>query len=72
MRLIDADMAPIYLNETACEQIKKMPTVIDSADLDEMLKERTREIITYLDDNGLFNLTPDGIREFYKKYGIEV
>lgn len=27
MRLIDADMAPIYLNSSACEQIKRMPTV---------------------------------------------
>lgn len=27
MRLVDADMAPIYLNEMACEQIKRMPTV---------------------------------------------
>lgn len=26
MRLIDADLAPMYLNDTACEQIKKMPT----------------------------------------------
>jgi hypothetical protein len=27
MRLIDAAMAPIYLNESACDQIKMMPTI---------------------------------------------
>ena len=27
MRLIDADLAPIYLNDAACEQIKSMPTI---------------------------------------------
>ena len=27
MRLIDAAMAPLYLNRDACEQIKKMPTI---------------------------------------------
>ena len=27
MRLVNADMAPIYLNEAACEQIKNMPAV---------------------------------------------
>ena len=27
MRLVDADLAPIYLNEGACEQIKSMPTI---------------------------------------------
>ena len=27
MRLVDADLAPIYLNEKACEQIKSMPTI---------------------------------------------
>lgn len=27
MRLIDADDAPLYLNKTGVEQIKKMPTV---------------------------------------------
>lgn len=27
MRLIDADLAPIFLNETDCEQIMRMPTV---------------------------------------------
>lgn len=27
MRLIDADLAPIYLNGAACEQIKSMPTI---------------------------------------------
>lgn len=27
MRLVNADMAPLYLNEAACEQIKNMPTV---------------------------------------------
>lgn len=27
MRLVDADMAPIYLNKAACEQIKMMPTI---------------------------------------------
>lgn len=25
-RYVDANLAPIYLNETACEQIKMMPT----------------------------------------------
>lgn len=25
-RYVNADLAPIYLNETACEQIKSMPT----------------------------------------------
>ena len=27
MRLVDADLAPVYLNEKACEQIKSMPTI---------------------------------------------
>ena len=27
MRLVDADLAPVYLNEGACEQIKSMPTI---------------------------------------------
>lgn len=27
MRLVNADMAPLYLNEAACEQIKNMPAV---------------------------------------------
>lgn len=27
MRLINAAMAPIYLNESACDQIKMMPTI---------------------------------------------
>ena len=27
MRLVNADSAPIYLNSTACEQIKRMPTI---------------------------------------------
>lgn len=27
MRLIDADMASVYLNKEGCKQIKKMPTV---------------------------------------------
>lgn len=27
MRLVNADMAPLYLNEVACEQIKNMPAV---------------------------------------------
>ena len=27
MRPVDADMASIYLNSAACEQIKRMPTV---------------------------------------------
>lgn len=27
MRLIDADRAPCYLSKTACEQIKRMPTI---------------------------------------------
>ena len=27
MRPVDADMAPVYLNSAACEQIKRMPTV---------------------------------------------
>lgn len=30
MRLIDADLAPIYLNDAACEQIKTVP-IIDTA-----------------------------------------
>ncbi len=25
-RYVNADLAPIYLNETACKQIKNMPT----------------------------------------------
>ena len=25
-RYVNAELAPIYLNETACEQIKRMPT----------------------------------------------
>lgn len=27
MRLVNAELAPIYLNSAACEQIKQMPTV---------------------------------------------
>lgn len=27
MRLVNADHAPVYLNEAACKQIKNMPTV---------------------------------------------
>ena len=27
MRLVDADLAHIYLNEEACEQIREMPTI---------------------------------------------
>lgn len=27
MRLIDADLADIYLNDTACEQLKLIPTI---------------------------------------------
>lgn len=27
MRLVDADLAPVYLNKKACEQIKSMPTI---------------------------------------------
>lgn len=27
MRLVNADHAPVYLNEEACKQIKNMPTV---------------------------------------------
>lgn len=27
MKLVDTDLAQIYLNEAACEQIKKMPTI---------------------------------------------
>ena len=27
MRLVDADVAPIYLNKEACEQIKRMYTI---------------------------------------------
>ena len=27
MRLVDADLAQVYLNEKACEQIKSMPTI---------------------------------------------
>lgn len=27
MRLIDAAMAPIYLNKSACDQIRMMPTI---------------------------------------------
>lgn len=27
MRLVNADHAPVYLNEVACKQIKNMPSV---------------------------------------------
>ena len=27
MRLVNANLAPLYLNESACEQIKNMPAV---------------------------------------------
>lgn len=30
MRLVDADQAAIYLNQVACEQIQRMPTLSKS------------------------------------------
>ena len=40
MRLIDADDAPLYLNKTGVEQIKKMPTVNLKPFLEQLKWER--------------------------------
>ena len=61
-RYVNADLAPIYLNESACEQIKMMPT----ADVVEVKHGYWKDRFGNKYDNHLYECSVCGKKALYK------